>query len=137
MCCCPALYQKAITPQDYQLKCELIQDEGCWTVVYCDSLGNPTVGIGHLIKPTDPPSVWNLKPENSITNELIKRLYETDGATAINDCRNFFSNLGNLPREAQRILAKMSFNLGRYCLSKFRNLIRAVKTETGVVLLQK
>ena len=94
--------------------------------MYRDSLGYLTVGIGHLIKSSDPPDIRDLKFRKTINDTLINMLYDKDVTTAINDCRNLFLNFGNLPREAQRILANMSFNLGLNSLSKFRNLIAAV-----------
>ena len=36
-----------------RLKKELISDEGCVLSIYEDHLGYKTVGIGHLILPTD------------------------------------------------------------------------------------
>jgi len=52
--------------------------EGRETTVYLDSLGKPTVGIGHLVLPED-----NLKVGDTITDEQVDALFKKDGAAAM------------------------------------------------------
>ena len=94
--------------------------------MYRDSLGYLTVGVGHLIRSSDPPDIRDLKLGDVITDKEVQRLYDKDVTIAINDCYQLFSSFGYLPLEVQRILANMSFNLGYNHLAKFKNLIAAV-----------
>lgn len=56
-----------------QAKKKLIVREGLRRKVYKDSRGFPTVGIGHLVTPSD-----NLKLGDVITNEQINEFFERD-----------------------------------------------------------
>lgn len=58
----------------------LVLREGEKYVVYYDSLGKPTGGIGHLLLPSD-----GLVAGQAIPDATVKRWFEHDGATAM-DC---------------------------------------------------
>lgn len=60
-------------------------DEGKKLKVYYDTEGLLTVGIGHLIKNTDPPEIRNLKVGDSITEDQCRELFNNDLAIAIAD----------------------------------------------------
>jgi GH24 family phage-related lysozyme (muramidase) len=44
----------------------------------------------------------------------------------MSDCEILYSDFGELPEEAQRIIANMMFNMGRTRLSKFKGMKRGV-----------
>lgn len=101
-------------------------DEGKKLKAYHDTEGLLTVGIGHLIKKTDPPAIRDLKLGDSITEDQCRELLNNDLAIAISDFRVIFNNWETLPAEAQEILINMLFNLGRDRFMKFKKLIAAV-----------
>jgi len=101
-------------------------DEGRSLKVYLDTKGLPTVGIGHLIKETDPPEIRSLKVGDSITKEQLQSLFEGDLAIAISDFNIIFPDRETLPAEVQEIIINMLFNMGRARLLKFKDLIAAV-----------
>ena len=55
--------------------------------------------------------------------------FEKDIQVSISDCKKIFDNFDELPEEIQRVLANMSFQLGRPTLSKFKNMIAAVHAQ--------
>ena len=96
-----------------RLKEEIKADEGVKLadngnhLIYLDHLGYPTVGVGHLIKETDPE-------------------YGLEVGTQIDECLLLYDDFYVLPEEAQLIIANMMFNLGRPRLSRFHKMKKAV-----------
>lgn len=109
-----------------RLKKQLEIDEGKKLTVYLDHLGYPTVGIGHLIKETDPPEIRNLRVGDKITEEQCSQLFIADVSIAIADCTIIFDEWDSFPSEVQEILVNMLFNLGRPRFLTFRQMIAAV-----------
>ena len=102
-------------------------DEGIRARVYIDSLGYKTVGIGHMIKDSDPEDIKALKIGDKISNELIYRLFVEDLIQAISDTVVIFADIWDeLPSDVQEVFINMSFNLGRTRLLKFKKTIAAV-----------
>ena len=58
------------------LRDELKIDEGVKYEIYLDHLGLPTVGIGHLIKETDPE--FGLEVGTKIDEERVNELFDED-----------------------------------------------------------
>tara|TARA_R100001440_G_scaffold31689_1_gene50315 strand:- start:485 stop:943 length:459 start_codon:yes stop_codon:yes gene_type:complete len=113
-----------------RLKEEIKADEGVKLadngnhLIYLDHLGYPTVGIGHLIKKTDPE--YGLEVGTQIDEERVNELFEQDLNTTIDDCIHLYDDFYVLPEEAQLIIANMMFNLGRPRLSRFHKMKKAV-----------
>jgi len=105
---------------------QLKLDEGVRAKAYHDSEGLLTVGIGHLIKDTDPEWVRALKAGDLITIDQINSLFENDLAIAISDFKVIFNDWETIPAEVQEILVNMIFNLGRIRFLGFKKLILAV-----------
>ena len=106
---------------------QLELDEGIRARVYIDSLGYKTVGIGHMIKDSDPEDIKALKIGDKISNELIYRLFVEDLIQAISDTVVIFADIWDeLPSDVQEVFINMSFNLGRTRLLKFKKTIAAV-----------
>ena len=114
-----------------KLKEEIKEDEGVKLadngnhLIYLDHLGYPTVGVGHLIKETDPE--YGLEVGTQIEEERVNELFEQDLNTTIDECRKLYYDFDKLPEEVQRIIANMMFNMGRPRLSRFHKMKRAVE----------
>ena len=107
-----------------ELRQEIQNDEGRVNAVYLDHLSLPTIGIGHLIKESDPE--YGLPVGTIVDDERINELFDQDIKVTLSECEQLYGNFNDLPEEVQKILANMMFNLGRPRLSKFRKLCKAV-----------
>lgn len=100
-------------------------DEGKRHSVYKDSLGYRTVGIGHLIKDSDPDWIKNLGDGERITDGQMYEIFFDDLSTAIKDAGLIFGPAWNeFPDIAQEVFVNMTFNLGRSRFLKFERTIR-------------
>jgi GH24 family phage-related lysozyme (muramidase) len=81
--------------------------EGVRTTVYLDTLGKPTVGIGHLVLPQD-----NLKVGDTITNERVDAFFAKDGAAALGAARSQATLAGITDSSFIPYLASVNFQLG-------------------------
>ena len=107
-----------------ELRQEIQNDEGRVNSVYLDHLNLATVGIGHLIKESDPE--YGLPIGTVVDDERINQLFDQDIKVTLSECEQLYGNFNDLPEEVQKILANMMFNLGRPRLSKFKKLCKAV-----------
>ena len=102
-------------------------DEGISHRVYIDSLGYKTVGIGHLIKESDPEYLKDRKAGELITDEELNELFLADTAIAIQDAIIIFNTeWDKIPPIAQEVIVNMLFNLGRLRFLGFKKFIKAV-----------
>jgi GH24 family phage-related lysozyme (muramidase) len=81
--------------------------EGRETTVYADSLGKPTVGIGHLVRPED-----NLEIGDTITDEQVDAFFKKDGAAALAAARSQANQAGITDSPFIPYLASVNFQLG-------------------------
>lgn len=110
---------------DYKkLESQLVIDEGKKLIVYLDSEGLPTVGIGHLIRPSD-----NLKLGDKITDLQCSNFFMHDIAIAVESCEKLIPNFISLPEEVKQIIANMMFNLGINRLSQFKKFLAAINAK--------
>jgi lysozyme len=119
-----------------QLKRLEILNEGVKTSVFNDSVGIPTVGIGHNLPGNSPDSITDLPGNPSyddvlngktpLTNDQVDALYENDMNAAIANAQVLFPNWDSLPIGVQAALADMSFNLGPAKLAQFVQLQNAI-----------
>ena len=110
-----------------KLREELEIDEGCKYEIYLDHLGYPTFGIGHLITDDDPEYGWEVGA--SIDTVRVHEAFESDIEGVLSDCSKLYSDFGDLPEEAQRVIANMMFNMGLTRLSKFKGMKRGVDSQ--------
>ena len=103
-----------------QLRKELEVDEGVKYEIYNDHLGYPTFGIGHLVRDTDPEAGASLG--TPVSEDRVIEAFNQDVETVLSDCNILYDDFGDLPEEAQLIIANMMFNLGRPRLSKFKGM---------------
>mmetsp|Transcript_62232 Transcript_62232/g.146725 ORF Transcript_62232/g.146725 Transcript_62232/m.146725 type:complete len:153 (+) Transcript_62232:25-483(+) len=106
------------------LKRELRADEGYSPVVYKDTEGNLTFGIGHAITKQDPEH--GLHVGAPVEKERIEKAFDADVETTTANCWSLYPQFDTLPPEAQLIIANMMFNLGLSGLAKFKNMKAAV-----------
>ena len=107
-----------------KLRKQLEIDEGVVHEIYLDHLGYATFGIGHLVRDTDPENGWEVG--TAISESRCVEAFESDIVGVLSDCEILYPDFGDLPEEAQQIIANMMFNLGRPRLSKFKGMKRGV-----------
>lgn len=124
---------------DYLAK-TLKYDEGYKNVVYWDTEGYPTIGIGHLIikKSTrDPVVIYGELDKQTNTNErilsheTIMKLFDND----INKLRREIQNIPKLYSVYKKLgtnrkvaIENMCFQLGAFGVSNFNKMISALDT---------
>ena len=101
-------------------------DEGCVYEIYNDHLGYPTFGIGHLVRESDPENGSPLGTE--ISEDRVNEAFDADVEIVLSDCNILYPDFGDLPEEAQQIIANMMFNLDSR-LSKFVGMKRGVDAK--------
>jgi len=101
------------------LQNELIRDEGIRLSAYRDSLGNLTIGVGHLI----------VKGESftKISNTEALDILENDISIAERRLTNIFPSWRSLDEVRQRAMLNLTFNLG-YKLADFKRFLHAAKS---------
>lgn len=104
-----------------KLRKDLEQDEGIKYEIYLCSLGVPTFGIGHMVKPSDPESKMEIG--DKVSKERCQSAFTEDIEVTISDCKKIFKDWENLPEIARLVTANMCFQLGRPRLSKFKKTI--------------
>mgnify|MGYP005697214737 FL=1 len=107
-----------------RLREDLEIDEGVKHEIYLDHLGYPTFGIGHLVTDTDPEHGQPVG--TAVSNDRVIEAFESDLVGVMSDCERLYSDFGDLPEEAQQVIANMMFNMGRPRLSKFKGMKRGV-----------
>ena len=113
-----------------KLREELKIDEGVKYEIYLDHLSLPTLGVGHLIKDTDPEN--GLPVGTKIEEERVNELFDEDIQVTIQECKYLYNDFDDLPEEAQIIIANMMFNLGRPRLSRFLKMKKHVDNRDFV-----
>lgn len=98
------------------LKEELVRYEGLKMQVYLDTLGLPTVGIGHMDR--------NMLVGAVFSPSQIDALYEIDVKNALKVCKKI-ECFDTLDEVRQRILIQLAFNMGTKFLG-FKKTIAAL-----------
>lgn len=106
-----------MTADDFEkLTQQLVLHEGRKRMLYPDSKGIPTVGIGHnMTKP--------------LSDRIIAMLFAEDYIEARDACHALFKDFEQIDVIRQRVLLDMAFNLGQSKLSKFKRTIEAVNAR--------
>lgn len=95
---------------------EIKEKEGLKLEVYKDTLGNPTVGYGHLVKSSD-----GLKVGDTITQEQADAFLIKDYEKAFNAAIAQATELNKINAEFIAALASVNYQLGTGWRSKFPN----------------
>ena len=98
---------------------ELLQEEGISLSTYEDSLGNKTIGVGHLLKEYSEP----------ITLEQAGRLLKKDIMVAVEQCVKNIPCYGELDEARQYVLISMMFNMGWNRLKTFKRFFLALDNK--------
>ena len=107
---------------------EITSDEGCVLSIYEDHLGYKTVGIGHLIIPSDPE--WGKNVGTPVSQTRADELFFYDINIVLKECEErFHNNWIDWPEEVKLIIGNMAFNLGGPRLSKFKKMLAAINKE--------
>ena len=113
-----------------RLKEEIISDEGCVLEVYKDHLGYFTVGVGHLIRPSD--EEWQTPTGTKITQTRADELLVKDFNNVLKECEDNLTVWSEVGEEVKLILANMAFNLGLPRLKKFKKMLKAIDEKDYV-----
>ena len=98
---------------------ELIEEEGLFLDCYEDSLGNYTIGVGHLLK----------SECGTITLEYAGKLLKDDIKEARKQCKKNIPVFSELNEARQYVLIDMCFNLGIDKLLKFKKMLLALENK--------
>ena len=105
-----------------KLKDDLRTEEGYRDMVYFDSMipPNATIGIGHLVKPSD-----NFVQGKRYKRKVIEKVFDYDVKICVQDAYNLCKDL-DINEEAILIVAHMCFQLGRTKTAKFKKMFEAL-----------
>lgn len=92
----------------------MVLREGEKYVVYYDSLGQPTGGIGHLLLPSD-----GLVVGQAIPDATVKRWFTHDGASAMDEAVTLAEQAGITSQAFLPYLASVCYQLGNGWTKKF------------------
>ena len=95
--------------------------EGYRNKVYLDTLGKRTVGVGHLCVE----SFWEDNKE--YPEEMLMNILKDDLKNAIQGSERLLKDCPVLDDLAKEIIIEMVFQLGETGVSKFKNMIKALK----------
>jgi GH24 family phage-related lysozyme (muramidase) len=111
-----------------KLKNDLRTEEGYRDMVYFDSMipPNATIGIGHLVKPSD-----NFVQGKRYKRKVIEKIFDYDVKICVQDAYNLCKDL-DINEEAILIVAHMCFQLGRTKTAKFVKMFEALAKKDYV-----
>lgn len=93
--------------------------------VYKDSLGKPTVGWGHLVRPED-----NLKVGGLITEKRVEGFFKVDSKEALDAAYGQAEELGHSNNVDFIVaLASVNYQLGTGWVRKFKNTYAHIKNK--------
>jgi len=100
----------------------LLAEEGYAGVVYLDTKGLPTGGIGHLILPED-----GLKVGDAVPDDLVRLWFCQDLCSAESDFSSLFGAGRGRINDARRVaLVSMCWQMGRLRVLGFREMRKAI-----------
>lgn len=110
-------------------RCQLIKHEGYRKVVYKDSEGLATGGIGHLLR--TPTETTRYPIGSPLSEEQVEAWYREDSVIAIRGATSLVGaeQWERLSDVRKRALADLCYNLGKPRMSKFVKFLAAVKAE--------
>lgn len=93
-------------------------------ILYLDHKGFKTLGYGTLVTEWD--EEYDQEVGTVVSQERVDECFEKFVNICVKDCRSIYPNYDDLPEEAQRILANMSYNLGYHRLKNFKKLRESI-----------
>lgn len=122
----PSSVPESVAPS-FDERPQLKEDEGLKKnkrgehIVYRDSLGNLTGGIGRLLE-----GRGDWKEGDVIPEDTVNEWFEADYSTAKEDMKALLGD-SDVPDELKAVITNMSFQLGRTNLKKFEKTLQAAK----------
>lgn len=110
-------------PDDSLLKHEMERDEGRKSVLYLDTKGISTAGIGHNCISSPLPEGMSFPLDDG----EIDQLYAFDMGKVFDSLDEEFPWWRNMSYARQRVVANMCFNLGLHKLEEFQNTMAAME----------
>ena len=102
---------------------ELRRDEGVKYVLYYDTVGIPTTGVGHNLKAKPLPTGWKYPLNDAQVDELLS----ADIDNVLKELDKYVPWWKDVSENRQRVLANMCFNLGGAGLAGFKNTLGMIK----------
>ena len=96
------------------LEAQLAIDEGKQNKMYMDSMGIPTIGIGHNLR------------DKPISDAAIHQIFQDDTMDAVADARKLLPIFDTLTEGRKAVLVNMAFNLGYFGLSQFHHTLALI-----------
>lgn len=96
---------------------EILLDEGLKLRAYRDTVGVPTIGVGHT---------KGVKDGDIITKKQAIAFLREDMEDAIEDAKSLCLDWENMSGPRKGVMVNMAFNLGRDRLSGFKNTLRFI-----------
>ena len=109
-----------------KLKDHLRSEEGYSSEIYLDTRGFQTIGIGHLVKPSD-----KFVLGKRYSRKVIEKIFDYDVKICVQDAYNLCKDL-DINEEAILIVAHMCFQLGRTKTAKFKKMFEALAKKDYV-----
>jgi len=109
-----------------KLKDHLRTEEGYRDMIYLDTRGFQTIGIGHLVKPSD-----NFVQGKRYSRKVIEKVFDYDVKICVQDAYNLCKDL-DIKEEAILIIAHMCFQLGRTKTALFVKLFDCLRKKDYV-----
>ena len=97
--------------------------EGYRNKVYLDTLGKRTVGVGHLCVE----DFW--EDDKEYSEEMLMNILKDDLKNAIEGSERLLKDCPVLVDLAKEIIIEMVFQLGETGVSKFKNMLKALKQD--------
>jgi lysozyme len=102
----------------------IAKHEGRVPDVYLDSVGIPTVGIGHNLKVSPLPDGWT----TPLTDDQIDQLFQQDLAKAVGDVTKSLPWFSGLNDVRQAVMVDMVFNMGIHTLLTFHHTLGFIES---------
>ena len=99
------------------------KNEGFKNKIYKDSLGNPTIGYGHLINSKD-----FFVVNKSYSKKILTNIFKKDFEKAVSDFKNNY-DLKKLSTNSQEVIIEMIFQLGIKKTLKFKKFTKYIKKK--------
>ena len=103
------------------LKQRIKKNEGFRSIAYLDSLGNYTIGYGHLIKKNE---AWLLKKK--IPKKKLSEIFERDFNLAVNNYNKLYKKK-SFQKDIKEVFIEMIFQMGHKNQKKFAKMLEHIE----------
>ena len=108
----------------------LMRHEGVERCAYVDTLGNPTIGVGHLLRRPVPDNLcWS--------RQRIMDVFHLDVHRASESAARIMPRWAHLSSLRREVFTELDFQIGPHRLHGFRRMLRAVHGDDWEVVAQE